>query len=143
MSDKKRQQLDGKSDSPIDRPQRLEGQSEQAKRLIEVMSPKLVITLAIGSVIGAIILCLIGIFWPHLITTQVSRFFLCLLSAFLFAVFVFTLYPADFKLDISKKIGSPFILVGPAAVWIVLFSFFWSKLPAEDIVEKVFVPAPS
>ena len=116
MSDDRQQQLDGKSDSPVDRPQDLEGHSEQAKRLIEVMGRELVITLAIGSVIGAIILCLIGIFCPHPITTQVSRFFLCLLTAFLFSVFVFTLFPADYRLDVSKITRIVSSLVGPSSM---------------------------
>lgn len=141
MSDDRPQQLHGKSDSPIDCPQDPESHSEQAKRLIEVMGRNLVIALAIGSVIGAIILCLIGMFWSHLITTQVSRFFLCLLTAFLFSVFVFTLFPADFRLDVSKITSMASNLVGPPALWIILFLVFWKMLPAEDIVGKLFVPA--
>lgn len=101
-----------------------EDHPEPAKQLIEIMGRKLVVALAVGSVLGATLLCLVGIFRATLITSQVSWFFLCLLTAFLFSVFVFTLFPTDYKLDI-KGIGLPIVLIGPAALWISLFFIFW------------------
>jgi hypothetical protein len=110
------------------------------KRLIEVIGRKLVVILAVGSVLGATALCLIGVFYPTTIPSQTSRFFLCLLASFLFSVFVFTLYPSDYKLDIGKMIRIPFVLVGPAALWIAFFLFLWYMLPREDMAGKVFGP---
>ena len=109
-------------------------------RLIEIMGRRLVIALAIGSVLGAALLCSVGIFKPTLVPSQTARFFLCLLTAFLFAVFVFTLYPNDYQLNIEKLIRIPFVLVGPAALWIALFLLLWYMLPNEGISGKLFLP---
>lgn len=111
-----------------------------AKRLIEVLGRRIVVILAVGSFFGSVALCLIGIFYPTVIPSQTSRFFFCLLVAFLFSVFVFTLFPADFKLK-GKKLSVPIVLVGPAALWIGLFLFLWNTLPGDDIAGKVFLPA--
>jgi hypothetical protein len=109
-------------------------------RLIEVMGRNLVIALAIGAVLGAVVLCSIGIFKSTLVPSQTARFFLCLLTAFLFAVFVFTLYPNDYQLNIEKLIKIPFVLVGPAALWIALFLLLWYMLPIEGVSGKLFLP---
>lgn len=113
-----------------------------AVRLIEIMGRKLVIALALGSVVGAALLCMVGIFKPTLVPSQVSRFFLCLLTAFLFSVFVFTIYPADYKFDMRQSLKIPFLLVGPGALWIALFLLLWYMFPNEGAVGKVFLPTP-
>jgi len=109
-------------------------------RLIEIMGRRLVIALALGSVLGAALLCSVGIFKPTLVPSQTARFFLCLLTAFLFAVFVFTLYPNDYQLNVEKLIKVPFVLVGPAALWIALFLLLWYMVPSEGISGKLFLP---
>lgn len=117
--------------------------SEPALRLIEVMGRRTVIILAIGAVVGATALCLIGIFRPTLVPTQVGRFFLCLLIAFLFSVFVFALYPSHYELKIGNIIKMPFVLIGPAALWIALFLFLFYMLPVEPQTGQVFKPPPN
>lgn|GEM_PF-5018039 len=112
------------------------------KRLLEIMGRPIIVALAIGSVVGATLLCSVGIFYSTLVPTQIARFFLCLLVAFLFSVFVFTIYPSDYKLSIGKLIKIPFVLVGPAALWIALFLLLWNLLPSEASVGKLFLPPP-
>lgn len=124
--------LDDSAESRIDQP---------AQKLIEVMGRKLVKTIALGSFLGGIVLCLLVIIIPTLVPSQTSRFFLCLLSALLFSMFVFTLYPSNYRLDLTKRFKIPIVLIGPAALWIALFFVFWNLLPREDIAGKVFVPA--
>ena len=118
----------------------LPANSAPGARLIEIMGRRLVIVLAIGSVLGAAVLCSVGIFKPTLVPSQTARFFLCLLTAFLFSVFVFTLYPSDYELKIERLIRIPFVLVGPAALWIALFLLLWYMLPNEGISGKLFLP---
>jgi len=108
--------------------------------LIEVMGGRIVIALAIGSVILAIVLCLIGVFCPTLIPSQTARFFLCVLVSFLFAVFVFTLFPAKYEIDL-KFMHVPAVLVGPAALWLILFFVLWHYLPSEDDAARLIRPA--
>lgn len=111
---------------------------EPGKTLIEVMGRRLVVALAIGSVVGATMLCLLGIFSPTSVPSQISRFFLCLLTAFLFSVFSFTLYPSHYTFNIGEIIKVPFVLIGPAALWIALFLVFWYLLPAEHSAGYLF-----
>ena len=111
-----------------------------AKRLIEVLGRPIVIILAVVSFGGSIALCLVGAFYPTYIPSQISRFFFCLLAAFLFSVFVFTLFPANYEVK-GKKFNLPIVLVGPAALWIGLFIFLWKALPQEDVAARVFLPA--
>ncbi|MFZ0063676.1 MAG: hypothetical protein WAL47_16710 [Pyrinomonadaceae bacterium] len=117
------------------------GLGAPAKKLIEVMGRKLVVAVALCSFLGGSLLCLLVIFYPTLVPSQTSRFFLCLFSALLFSMFVFTLYPSDYRLDLTKKFEIPIVLIGPAALWIALFFVFWNWLPREDVAGKVFVPA--
>src|SRR5437773_7891915 len=116
--------------------------NQSARRLIEVIGRRLVIALAFGSVTLAILLCLIGVFTPTCIASATARFFLCLVTSFLFSVFVFVLYPADFKIDL-KFIKVPAVLVGPAALWLILFFVFWRTLPGEDDAGVAFTLASS
>lgn len=111
------------------------------KQLIEILGRKLVVWLSIGSLVGAVTLCLLCIFYPILAVNQSARFFICLLSAFFFAVFVFTLFPADYKLDLGSKISIPFVLIGPAALWIALLLLFLKLLPNEYSLGRVIRPA--
>ena len=126
----------------VKKPAERNDKEKPAGRLIEIMGRQKITALAVGAVIGATLLCLLGIFRSTMVPTDFSRFFLCLLTAFLFAVFVFTIYPADYKLDIGKKIQIPFVLVGPGALWIALFLFLWYMLPNEGAVGKAFLPVP-
>lgn len=118
----------------------IDNEPPPAGRLLEIMGRRLIVALAIGSVVGATLLCSIGIFYPTLVPTQIGRFFLCLLTAFLFSVFVFTIYPTRYELNIEKLIKVPFALVGPAALWIALFLLFFYLLPNEGLVGKLFRP---
>lgn len=141
--------FDDKADDPLaseaqrhlDDPAEPKSLGEPAKKLIEVMGRKLVKAIALGSFLGGTVLCLLVILIPTLVPSQTSRFFLCLLSAFLFSMFVFTLYPSDYRLDLTKRLEIPIVLIGPAALWIALFFVFWNVLPREDMAGKVFVPA--
>src|SRR5437762_733497 len=103
------------------------------KLILEILPRWLVVVIAILSLLGAAALCLFAILNPTAIPGQLSRFFMVLFSTFLFALFVFTLYPTKYKIDVSKKIGAAFVLVGPAALWIGLFLFLWYMLPRDDI----------
>jgi hypothetical protein len=97
--------------------------------------------LAVGSFFGAVALCVICIFNPGITRSGVARFFVCLLAAFLFAVFVFTLFPADYKLDL-KKVSIPLVLVGPAALWMGLLLLLLKLLPTYEALGRVLKPAP-
>lgn len=116
------------------------GNEPPARRLLEIMGRRLIIALATGSVVGATLLCSVGIFYPTLVPSQIGRFFLCLLTAFLFSVFVFTIYPTHYEFNIEKLIKIPFALVGPAALWIALFLLLFYLLPKEGLVGKLFRP---
>jgi hypothetical protein len=116
-------------------------QTGPAKRLIEVLPRKVVIGLAVGSFFGAVGLCAVCILDPAITSSGVARFFVCLLAAFLFAVFVFTLFPADYKLDLAKT-SIPLVLVGPAALWIGLLFLLLKLLPTYEALGKVLKPAP-
>jgi hypothetical protein len=120
-----------------------EFEATPATRLIEVMGRQNVVILAIGAVLGATLLCLIGMFRPTLFPSQFGRFFLCLLIAFLFSVFVFTLYPSNYELKVGDIIRVPFVLFGPAALWIGLFLLFFYILPQEKRMGQIFRPPDS
>jgi len=116
---------------------------EPGKLLIQVLGRKSVRSLAIGSCVGGVLLLLFVILFPTFISSsETARGGFCLLIAFLFSVFVFTLFPSELKLNITPKIGIPLVLVGPAALWIALFFLFLKGLPREVTMETTFLPAP-
>lgn len=115
-------------------------QPTPGKQLIEILGRKLVVWLSIGSLIGAVTLCVLCIFYPILAVNQSARFFICLLSAFFFAVFVFTLFPTDYKFDLGR-VSIPIVLIGPAALWIALLLLFLNLLPNEQSLGRVIRPA--
>lgn len=141
--------LDSKSQEPKQKEPKSKGpkskdesNQEPGKRLIQVLGKKLVRLLAIGSFVGGILLLLFVILCPTVISSsEIARGGFCLLIALLFSVFVFTLYPSDYKLKTNKlKIGIAIVLVGPAALWMALFFIFLKKLPREVVMETMFLP---
>jgi|SRR5689334_8619755 len=139
MSDPQRQR--GRTSSRSNSKSKAESNQEPGKRLIQVLGKKLVRLLAIGSFVGGILLLLLVILYPTVISSsETARGGFCLLIALLFSVFVFTLYPSDYKLKLNQKIGIAIVLVGPAALWIALFFIFLKKLPREVVMETMFLP---
>ncbi|MDR3688326.1 MAG: hypothetical protein P4L46_03030 [Fimbriimonas sp.] len=109
-------------------------------RLVQVLGRKLVVILSVGSVILAVALCLLLGLFPSIQAAEASRFFLLLLISFLFGVFAFTLYPSNYRLDLSRGYQIPIVLVGPAALWIGLFIFFLNIFPKDKRIGVVFKP---
>lgn len=101
---------------------------DHGKQLISIMSKELVTWLAVGSVVLGVLLIIGAILWPTLLEGAWPRALYCLLIALLFAVFVFVLYPSDYRIDLGAY-SIPLVLVGPAALWIGLFFVFKAALP--------------
>lgn len=103
-----------------------------AKTLLSVLGKNWVRGIALASLCGAIALCLLAIFAPQSVQTPTAHVWLCVLAAFLFFLFVFTLFPANYVLKDSSRIALPLILVGPAALWIGLAAIFLGLVPKPE-----------
>jgi hypothetical protein len=116
-------------------------EARPAQKLIEVFGRKIVVILALISFGGGTALCLTCILHPAIALNPTARFFICLLAAFFFSVFMFTLFPADLTLKLRAWLQIPFVLVGPAALWFVILYSLLKLLPSDQSQGKVFKPS--
>lgn len=100
------------------------------KTLLSVLGKCWVTTIAIAALIGAVGLSLVAVFAEHRIYTTTAHAWLCVLAAFFFSVFVFTLFPANYHLPSRLSTAMSLALVGPAALWVALTLFFMKLIPA-------------
>lgn len=97
-------------------------------RLLDTLPPKVVASIAISSLAGALGCCCLAWAQPKIVTQDIQRFVFCLLIAFLFSMFVFVLYPVKGSLKF-KNTEIPYVFVGPAALWMALLLVLMNTFP--------------
>jgi len=88
--------------------------------LISAYAPRwLVIALTIVAIVTLIIILIFGAYWSQRFQNAVSKFFVCVLLAFCFAIIMFVIYPQNVRVKNIPLINLPVELVGPPALFVI------------------------
>ena len=104
----------------------------EARRLIAVLGRNNVVLIAFGSLILAFVLGCGAMLVPGLFLSTRAQPILCFFLTLFTAVFMFALYPADYRFPLGKLAEIPVVLVGPVALWIALFMILLRTIPVQS-----------
>ena len=94
--------------------------------------------LAVAALVAVSGLLAWGLVQPSRFEAEVPRFLLCAAISVYLSVFFFVFYPDRYELDTVPVLNLPVRVVGPVALWIIVFLLLWKVMPVGTEAGRLF-----